>query len=356
MKALHIYVGARARQHIASHGLSPQHVRVVPAAAGGPKGLILNHLDQQLFGEWLPQGGHAVHLVGASIGAWRMATAAMPQAEQAFKDLASGYIQQHFEPEPGRKMPTPGKVSQGFIDTLRGFFGTEVNAMLQHPQYQLHILTSRGKQVLHRGTPARTAMGFTGLALSNAVTRKAVGLFLERTVFSTSGESLPVPLNDLPTGRVELTPTNFIPAMLASCSIPFMLNPVDDIPGAPRGSHWDGGIVDYPFHWHYSAMKEGLVLYPHFQRQVVPGWLDKALKWRHNASPWLDNVIVLAPNPEWVATLPGGKLPDRKDFTRMNFADRTQAWTQAVAEAQRLREDWESWLARSCPVDELKVL
>lgn len=356
MKALHIHVGERARRHIASHGLSPQDVRLVPAAAGGPKGLILNHLDQHLFGHWLPQGGHTVHLVGASIGAWRMATAAMADPLKAFKDLASGYIQQNIEPEVGRKMPSSKRITAGFIETLRDFFGDSVPGMLQHPRYQLHVLTSRGRQVLRKGTPSRTVAGFTGLALGNAVSRKAVGLFLERTVFSTAGEALPVPLNDLPTGRVELDRSNFMPAMLASCSIPFMLEAVNDIPGAKPGSHWDGGIVDYHFHWHYSAMKQGLVLYPHFQQGVVPGWLDKALKWRHKASPWLDNMVLLAPSPQWVASLPGGKLPDRNDFAGMSYEQRVKVWTQAVAAAEALSDEWQDWLRRGCPTDELRPI
>jgi hypothetical protein len=356
MKALHIHVGERARQHIAANGLSPQDVSLVPAAAGGPKGLILNHLDQHLFGHWLPQGGHTVHLVGASVGAWRMATAAMADPVKAYRDLASGYIQQNIEPEVGRKMPSAQRISAGFTETLRDFFGDNVASMLKHPRYQLHVLTSRGRQVLRRSTPSRTVLGFTGLALGNAVSRKAVGLFLERTVFSTAGEALPLPLNDLPTGRVQLDVSNFIPAMMASCSIPFMLEAVSDIPGAKRGAHWDGGIVDYHFHWHYSAMKSGLVLYPHFQQSVVPGWLDKALKWRHKASPWLDNMVLLAPSPQWVANLPGGKLPDRNDFAGMTYAQRVKVWTQAVAAAEALSNEWQDWLHRGCPADELRPL
>lgn len=356
MKSLHIHVGARARRHIEANGLSPRDVRLVPAAAGGPKGLILNHIDQHLFGQWLPEGGHTVHLVGASIGAWRMATAAMQDPMAAFRALAHGYIQQHIEPEPGRRMPSAARITAGFTETLQSFFGDSVAGMLSHPRYQLHVLTSRGRQVLRRGSPSRTALGFTGLALGNALTRKAVGLFLERTVFSTPGEALPVPLNDLPTGRVELDTANFMPAMLASCSIPFMLEAVNDIPGAVRGAHWDGGIVDYHFHWPFSAMHEGLVLYPHFQRQVVPGWLDKTLKWRHRASPCLDNMVLLAPNPQWVATLPGGKLPDRNDFKALDTPQRIKVWTAAVAQARALADEWQEWLAKGCPADALKPI
>jgi hypothetical protein len=356
MKALHIHVGERARRHIEAHGLRPQDVRLVPAAAGGPKGLILNHLDQHLFGQWLPQGRHTVHLVGASIGAWRMATATMQDPVRAFRDLARGYIGQYIEPEKGRKMPSPQRITAGFRETLNGFFGDDLSALLQHPQYRLHVLTSRGRQLLRRGSRSRTALGFTGLALSNVLSRKAVGLFMERTVFSSSGEALPVPLRDLPTGRVELNEGNFMPAMLASCSIPFMLEAVLDIPGATSGAHWDGGIVDYHFHWPYAAMDGGLVLYPHFQQQVVPGWLDKTLKWRHRSSPGLDNMVLLAPSPQWVATLPGGKLPDRNDFAGLDFATRVKTWTDAVARAAQLSDEWQDWLGRGCPASELKPL
>lgn len=356
MKALHIHVGERARQHIATQGLRPQDIRMVPAAAGGPKGLMLTHLDQQLFGRWLPMGGHTVHLVGASIGAWRMATAVMPDPIRAFADLAHGYIHQHIEPEPGRKMPSAARITAGFTQTLQDFFGRDIEALLHHPRWRLHVLTSKGRQILLRNTPARTAAGFAGLALSNALSRKAVGLFLERHVFSSPGEPLPVPLRDLPTQQLPLNSENFLPAMLASCSIPFMLEGVAHIPGAQPGAHWDGGLVDYHVHWPYASMNPGLVLYPHFQRQVVPGWLDKGLKWRHRATPWLNNMVLLCPNPEWVRTLPGGKLPDRTDFKGLAPTERMKVWTEAVARAEQLAEEWQQWLDDGCPADVLKPL
>src|SRR3989442_15349285 len=61
MTALEIYAGPRARQHLLEHGLCAADVRVVPAAAGGPKGLVLNALDRVIFGEWAPGGGATVH-------------------------------------------------------------------------------------------------------------------------------------------------------------------------------------------------------------------------------------------------------------------------------------------------------
>ena len=95
-------------------------------------------------------------------------------------------------------------------------------------------------------------------------------------------------------------------------------------------------------------MPEGLVLYPHFQHQVVPGWLDKPLKHRHRASPKLDNLVVLSPRPDWVAGLPGGKLPDRRDFKNWgdDEAGRQAMWRGAYAESQRLADEFAEWVAR----------
>ena len=71
-RALRILAGASARVHLRERGLQPQDVRIVPAAAGGPKGLALNHLDRYLFGQCLPRSHETVHLVVVSVGAWRM--------------------------------------------------------------------------------------------------------------------------------------------------------------------------------------------------------------------------------------------------------------------------------------------
>ena len=74
-------------KQLREHGLQPADVRIVPAAAGGPKGLILNGLDRFIFGDWLAGSSHPVHLLGASIGAWRMATACLPDSPAAFARL-----------------------------------------------------------------------------------------------------------------------------------------------------------------------------------------------------------------------------------------------------------------------------
>ena len=348
MKALRIYAGPLARAHIAQHGLQPQDVRVVPGAAGGPKGLVLGPLDRFLFGDWLPRSRQPVDLVGASIGAWRLATACLTDPRAAFERFEHDYIRQSFDVPQGQKRLTARQVSESFSRSLSDFYGGRVAEVLAHPRYRLHVFTARGRHILAREGRARTPVGYLGAFATNAVHRRSLGAWLERCVFSSHGAALPFGTRDFRTRQVPLSEANFEPALQASCSIPFVLEAVHDIPGAPPGAYWDGGITDYHLHLHYGNT-DGIVLYPHFQQAVVPGWLDKGLKWRHRATPFLDRTVVLAPDPAWVkAALPGGKLPDRSDFIR--YADdapaRATAWRRAVAEAQRLADEWQQWLVQ----------
>ncbi|WP_341903963.1 phospholipase [Polaromonas sp. YR568] len=352
MRALRIYAGPAARRHIEQHGLQPRDVGVVPGAAGGPKGLILGPLDRFIFGEWLARTDHPVHLVGASIGAWRMATACLHESVKAFQRLERDYIHQDYELEPGRKSPTAAHVSARFGASLESFYGGRIHEVLQHPRYRLHIVTSRGRHLLGREHRLATPLGYLGAFLTNSVRRKAMGAWLERVVFSSAGAALPFATTDYRTRQVALSEANFQPALQASCSIPFVLKSVHGIPAAPPGAYWDGGITDYHLHLDYHRSHStagngpGLVLYPHFQKAVVPGWLDKGLKWRHGASHFLDSMVLLAPDPAWVRTLPNGKLPDRTDFTRygVNLPARVSAWTAAAVASQQLADEWQEWL------------
>ncbi len=367
MKALHVYAGPRAREHLRAQGLRPGDVRVIPAAAGGPKGLALLPLDRYLFGHWFAGSTHSLHLLGASIGAWRMAAACLPDADAALAQLGEDYITQTYPHAPGR--PPPARVvTQVFGERLQERLGTRAAEVLAHPQRRLHVFTSRGRRLLHRPGRAAMPLGWLGAFAANAISRRTLGGWMERVVFSDPREPLPFALSDYPTQRVALDAQNLAPAVLASCTIPFWLEAVQDVPGGPAGTYWDGGITDYHLHLPYADMDEGvapgwggghgLVLYPHFSPHVVPGWLDKAWKRRHRASAALDNLVLLSPNPAWVATLPGGKLPDRSDFKRYgeDLAARQQAWRRALAESRRLADEFAELACDGRPFDALPLV
>lgn len=372
MRALQLYAGPKALAAIAKNGLQPSDVCTIPAAAGGPKGLILGGLDRFIFGDWLAQSTQPVDLVGASIGAWRMATVCLEQPVQALERLEHDYIHQHYELAPGQKRPTAAFVSALFGQNLRAFYGGRVPEVLNHPRYRLHIITARGRHLLRAEHRWGTPLGYLGAFLTNTVHRKAMGAWLERVVFSSPDAlkpcaPLPFGTADYRTRQVPLSDANFSQALQASCSIPFVLQAVHNIAGAPPGAYWDGGITDYHLHLNYPGAAafatksgaahagdtraggiSGIVLYPHFQKSVVPGWLDKSLTWRHRATPHLDSMLLLAPNPQWVKTLPYGKLPDRTDFTHYgnDLAGRVKAWSTATRASTQMADEFAAWLER----------
>jgi hypothetical protein len=221
--------------------------------------------------------------------------------------------------------------------------------ILSHRRFRLHVITSRGRHLMRREGRLRTPLGYLGAFAANLVSRRAMGGWLERVMFSDPRESLPFTLHDYRTRQVPLDERNLAPSIMASCSIPFWLDAVHDIPGAPRGAYWDGGITDYHLHLNYTQMSEGLVLYPHFQSRVVPGWLDKALKHRHAATARLANVVLLSPDPAWIAAaMPNAKLPDRGDFQAYGErnAERQRDWARAVAESRRLADEFAELVRR----------
>lgn len=377
--ALQLFAGPGALRLLAREGPQPALVRTIPAAAGGPKGLILGPLDRFVFGQWLAQSRQPVDLVGASIGAWRLATACLDDPVAALARFEQAYVHQHVAPPQGRRRPSPDQISAQFGANIRAFYADCIGQVLHHPRYRLHVLTARGRGLLAREQTWRTPLGYVGAFAANALRRRALGAWLERVVFSApapGGPAWPLPFatHDYRTRQVTLSEANFSPALQASCSIPFLLRSVTGIAGAPPGAYWDGGLTDYHLHLPYDASvlianndhamrtqggfdiknplaegpRPGLVLYPHFQRAVVPGWLDKSLPWRHRPSPFLDHLLLLAPHPDWVRTLPNAKLPDRKDF--MHYAHdlpgRVKAWTTATSASAQLADEFADWLAR----------
>ena len=155
MKALSVHAGPRALEALRRHGLQPGHVRAIPAAAGGPKGLVLNPLDRYLFGEWLAGPGGSIHLLGASIGAWRMASACLADPDAALARMADDYIHQDY----GDARPlSPGHVSAVFGANLEARFAHSVDEVLSNARLRLHVFTSRGRRLLRRDGRALSAI------------------------------------------------------------------------------------------------------------------------------------------------------------------------------------------------------
>ena len=342
---LTIRAGRRALERIRTHGLDPADIEIIPGAAGGPKGLGIAGLDRAIFGEWLPRAPRTRHLVGASIGAWRFAAVCCNDSVNMLDEFAKGYTRQRYPPRPSRQF-----VSRSARTMLDELFKGREDEILASPGYRLHILTVRGRWPLTRDSAFGTPFGFGMAALANTLDRRHLARFIDRTLFHDARDHPPfiaggdlaspsrsVRFDAFHTHVVELHRENLSEALVASASIPMILEGVADIPRAPTGVYWDGGIIDYHLHLPYHHAK-GLVLYPHFIDRIVPGWLDKALPWRRARGEWLDNVVLVAPSAEYVSRLPYGKLPNRSDFKKFAGDDeaRERYWKTAIAESERL--------------------
>ena len=107
----------------------------------------------------------------------------------------------------------------------------------------------------------------------------ALALQLRRSIFRTAGGDTPSgALADFPTAHHPLTQQNLREALLASGSIPMLLEGVV-ISETPTSVHWDAGVIDGHHDIDFGA-GDGIVLYPHFYSHVIPGWFDQALRWR----------------------------------------------------------------------------
>ena len=343
-----IRLGARARQRIAAEGLQAADIAIVPAAAGGPKGLILHGIDCWLFGDFLPRARRQRRFVGASIGAWRMASAAFHDPVAAHKRLARLYAAQRYPDKVDAAYVS--RTCRALLDELLDGRAAEVTA---HPEHQLSVLTVRGVGPLAQtqGARWREMTGFLLAALNNTLSRSRLAGSMERVVFHHHGDSsqwLRQDFDAFSNHFVSLSEANLRDALLASGSIPLVLEAVSGIAGAPDGAYWDGGLIDYHLHLPYQR-DPGLVLYPHFNDYIVPGWLDKSMPWRRARAsannPALDNVILVSPSPDFVRRLPNAKLPDRKDFRHygQDHARRTRDWTRAIGESARMAEAFARW-------------
>lgn len=334
--ALTLRAGPDALRLVRERGLRAQDIDILPGASGGAKWLALAGLDRYLFGTLLAEPRtRPLHLIGSSIGSWRMACLAQRDPVAALARGHHAYIyEQRYSPKPSTAEVT--RVLNRALDLILG--PTGVDEILTHPWARVHIITAEGRGLAASERRLLLTAGIALAAAGNLVSRKSLALQMRRFIFHTAGDATPFrTLSDLPTEHRALTRENLRAALLASGSIPLLMDAVK-IPGTPRGVHWDGGVLDYHLDLDFGP-GEGLVLYPHFYSHVVPGWFDKSLTWRRARGDNFRRALLIAPSDDFVRTLPRGKIPDRKDFYAMDEATRLRTWQRVVDESARLGDE-----------------
>jgi hypothetical protein len=342
VSSLTLRAGPKALAILRERGLRAEDVDVLPGASGGAKWLAIAGLDKYLFGEFFQQPRtRPMHLIGSSIGSWRMACLAQRDAVAALERGHHGYIyDQRYTPRPGPREVT--RVLSRVLDDILGPSG--VDEILSHPWARVHIITALGTGFAARDKRWSLMVALAIAATANFVSRRYLALQMKRYVFHSAGSDTPfLHLSDLPTTHLPLTRENLRAVLLASGSIPLVLEGVT-IPGREGELHWDGGVVDYHLDLDFGA-GDGIVLYPHFFDHIVPGWFDKGITWRRGTSVNFDRALLIAPSAEFVASLPGGKIPDRKDFYSMPESERITRWQTARKASERLGDEMRELVA-----------
>lgn len=332
---LTLRAGPRALALLRERGLRAEDIDILPGASGGAKWLGIAGLDRYLFGTFLQAPrDRPLHAIGSSIGSWRMACLAQRDPLAALARGHEAYIRhQVYTKNPGPREVT--EVLTRCLDYLLGPNGAD--EIVRHPTVRVHIITAeaRGAAASESRLVLATAMAFA--AAANLISRRTLALQIRRTIFHACGNESPfLHLRDLPTVHRTLTAANTRAVLLASGSIPLLLDGVR-IPDTP-GVHWDGGVTDYHLDLDYGDA-DGLVLFPHFYDHIVPGWFDKSLPWRRAGSRNFSRTLLIAPSAAFVAKLPGGKLPDRRDFYALSDSERFARWERVNAMTSVLGEE-----------------
>ncbi|MBC9250291.1 hypothetical protein A9179_08415 [Pseudomonas alcaligenes] len=350
--ALSLRAGKRAIARIREHGLQAGDVDTLPGAAGGPKGLGIQGLDLALFGDWLPRAPRPRTLIGASIGSWRFASACLPDACAGIRRLGELYTSQRFA-----KGVSMAEVSRSCVELLDQLLDGQDAALLNNPLYHLNIVVVRSRGLLRHDHRGALGLGLSSVIGNNLLSRRRLSRHFERVILHDDRQTPPLAaLEDFPSQFHSLNPANLRQALLASGSIPMVMQAIREIPGLEPGAYRDGGLLDYHLDLPYQS--EGVVLYPHFTDKVIPGWFDKGLPWRRGDAQRLQDVVLLAPSREYLASLPHGKLPDRSDFKRYlgNDAGRERYWRQAMAESTRLGDEFLELVDSGRLIDRLQPL
>ncbi len=306
-------------------------------ASGGPKWLVLSNIDRLLCSRLLPDRKKPLHMLGSSIGSFRHACFAQRDSLSAIERFEQAYIGQSYEREP-----TASEVSAQSETILKVMLGASgAREIVGNEMLRNNIVAVRSRSLLASDARAALALGLGAAAVANLLSRTALAWFFDRAVFYAGRASFQ--FSDFSTTQTALDTQNLRPALLASGSIPMLMDSVRDIPGAPPGAYRDGGIIDYHYDFSFRA-PDGLVLYPHFFDRLIPGWLDKSLLWRRPLAARLERVVMLCPSDDFVSRLPRAKVPDRDDFREMGTSERISTWKAVVERCRILAEELDSML------------
>ncbi|MBB1470674.1 patatin-like phospholipase family protein [Pseudoalteromonas sp. SG41-2] len=336
---IEIHAGKTAAKIINEQGFKPELFTSFLGASGGPKWFTLFGLDRYIFGEFFKNRTQPLNLIGSSAGAFRSACFSQNDPVAAIERLAKSYSQTRYS----SNKPTPNEITTKARALLEDVFGDNgVTEIINNPVFKAHFIVAKSNGLIASEHKLIQLLGLSKSYLFNRVNRKLLGGQYERFIFGAPNSNLSITDSyNFKTQNIALTQTNLKDALLASGSIPLVMQGIKNIAGAPTGMYRDGGIVDY--HFDFKINNPGLILYPHFNSDPKAGWFDKSLK-RKVAAENYDNVVMITPSKKFIASLPYGKIPDRNDFTDLDADTRIKYWNTVFSETEKLADDFDKKL------------
>ena len=328
-----IVAGKNAAKIINEQGFRPELFTSFLGASGGPKWFTLFGLDKYIFGEFFKNRTQPLNLIGSSAGAFRSACFAQNDPVAAIERLATSYSQTRYS----SNKPTPAEITIKARALLEDVFGDNgVTEIINNPVFKAHFIVAKSNGFIASENKLIQLLGLSKSYMLNRVNRKLLGSQYERFIFGAPNSNLSITDSyNFKTQNIALNQTNLKDALLASGSIPLVMQGIKNIAGSPQGMYRDGGIIDY--HFDVKINNPGLILYPHFNSDPKAGWFDKNLK-RKVAPQNYDNVVMITPSKEFVAGLPYGKIPDRNNFTDLDADTRIKYWNTVFSETEKLAE------------------
>lgn len=337
-----IHAGKTAAKIINEQGFKPELFTSFLGASGGPKWFTLFGLDKYIFGEFFKNRTKPLNLIGSSAGAFRSACFAQNDPVAAIERLAKSYSQTRYS----SNKPTPAEITlkaRALLDDVFGEHG--VTEILNNPIFKAHFIVAKSNGFIASENKLIQLLGLSKSYMLNRVNRKLLGSQYERFIFGAPNSNLSITDSyNFKTQNIALSQTNLKDALLASGSIPLVMQGIKNIAGSPPGIYRDGGIIDY--HFDLKINNPGLILYPHFNSEPKAGWFDKNLK-RKVAPQNYDNVVMITPSKEFIAGLPYGKIPDRNDFTDLDADTRFKYWNTVFSETEKLAEAFNKRISNS---------
>ncbi|GAC29467.1 patatin-like phospholipase family protein [Brumicola pallidula] len=333
MSLLNIYAGSVARKRIQEEGFHAGLFGGFLGASGGPKWFVLAGLDKVIFPEFLDANKTPIDIMGSSAGAFRAACLAQDKPAEAINRLATNYASTVYSAKPDAK-----EITLKGYDLLHAMLGeTGICEALHSNKKNVHFFVQHCHGLVGSEKKLPQILGLSVAAAKNMMNRKFIASHFSRAVFSARPKKdLFIDPYDFPTDYYALDKENYVLSLMASGSIPIVLEGIKDIPNAKPGIYRDGGIIDY--HFDLAFKQSELVLYPHFYATPTPGWFDKNVPGRQCHQSSYENVVMLVPSQEFIAKLPYSKIPDRKDFQEMEAQQRIKYWLETIKQSDRLAD------------------